>query len=86
MDPALVKAVCAAVGVPVMAAVRVGHFVEAQILQAAGADFADESEVLTPVDSALFVVCCCCCCCVEGRMKTGLGWLADLAGGRPAPH
>jgi pyridoxal 5'-phosphate synthase pdxS subunit len=40
----------AAVTIPVMAKARIGHFVEAQILQAIGVDFIDESEVLTPAD------------------------------------
>ncbi|KAJ7197180.1 vitamin B6 biosynthesis protein [Mycena pura] len=51
-DPALIKEICAAVTIPVMAKVRIGHFVEAQILQALGVDYIDESEVLTPADDA----------------------------------
>ncbi|WP_116963217.1 pyridoxal 5'-phosphate synthase lyase subunit PdxS [Fastidiosibacter lacustris] len=49
-DPKLIKEIMAAVTIPVMAKVRIGHFVEAQILQALGVDFIDESEVLTPAD------------------------------------
>lgn len=49
-DPALIKAIKAAVTIPVMAKVRIGHFVEAQILEALKIDFVDESEVLTPAD------------------------------------
>ncbi|MCG3151139.1 MAG: Pyridoxal 5'-phosphate synthase subunit PdxS [bacterium] len=49
-DPALIEAIQAAVTIPVMAKARIGHFVEAQILQALQVDFIDESEVLTPAD------------------------------------
>lgn len=49
-DPAMIKSIQAAVSIPVMAKVRIGHFVEAQILQAIGIDYVDESEVLTPAD------------------------------------
>ena len=49
-DPGLIKEIIAAVTIPVMAKVRIGHFVEAQILEALGVDFIDESEVLTPAD------------------------------------
>ncbi|MHB8393574.1 MAG: pyridoxal 5'-phosphate synthase lyase subunit PdxS [Candidatus Dormibacteria bacterium] len=49
-DPRLVKEIMAAVSIPVMAKCRIGHFVEAQILQALGIDYVDESEVLTPAD------------------------------------
>mmetsp|Transcript_10566 Transcript_10566/g.18511 ORF Transcript_10566/g.18511 Transcript_10566/m.18511 type:complete len:307 (+) Transcript_10566:122-1042(+) len=51
-DPAVVKAIKAAVSIPVMAKARIGHFVEAQILEALGIDYIDESEVLTPADEA----------------------------------
>src|ERR671922_1495716 len=51
-DPALVQAIMDAVTIPVMAKVRIGHFVEAQILEALGIDYIDESEVLTPADEA----------------------------------
>ncbi len=47
-DPELIRGIQAAVTIPVMAKVRIGHFVEAQILQALDIDFIDESEVLTP--------------------------------------
>jgi pyridoxal 5'-phosphate synthase pdxS subunit len=49
-DPAIIEAIMEAVTIPVMAKVRIGHFVEAQILEALGVDFIDESEVLTPAD------------------------------------
>jgi len=49
-DPAMVEAIKAAVSIPVMAKVRIGHFAEAQILEEIGVDFIDESEVLTPAD------------------------------------
>jgi pyridoxal 5'-phosphate synthase pdxS subunit len=54
-DPKLVKGIMAAVTIPVMAKCRIGHFVEAQILQALGADYIDESEVLTPADEQFHV-------------------------------
>lgn len=50
-DPMRIKEVMKAVSVPVMAKVRIGHFAEAQILEAIGVDYIDESEVLTPADS-----------------------------------
>ncbi|MBK7894595.1 MAG: pyridoxal 5'-phosphate synthase lyase subunit PdxS [Candidatus Promineifilaceae bacterium] len=49
-DPGMIKEIIAAVSIPVMAKARIGHFVEAQILQAIGVDYVDESEVLTPAD------------------------------------
>ncbi|MDR7434221.1 MAG: pyridoxal 5'-phosphate synthase lyase subunit PdxS [Armatimonadota bacterium] len=49
-DPRKIKEIMEAVTIPVMAKVRIGHFVEAQILEALGVDFIDESEVLTPAD------------------------------------
>ncbi len=49
-DPALIEDIMKAVTIPVMAKVRIGHFVEAQILESLGVDFIDESEVLTPAD------------------------------------
>ncbi len=51
----LIKEIRAAVTVPVMAKVRIGHFVEAQIIQELGVDFIDESEVLTPADEAFHI-------------------------------
>lgn len=51
-DPELIVEIKAAVSIPVMAKCRIGHFAEAQILQALGIDFIDESEVLTPADEA----------------------------------
>jgi pyridoxal 5'-phosphate synthase pdxS subunit len=49
-DPEMIEGIKEAVSIPVMAKARIGHFVEAQILQALGVDFVDESEVLTPAD------------------------------------
>jgi pyridoxal 5'-phosphate synthase pdxS subunit len=54
-DPELVSAIKSAVTIPVMAKCRIGHFVEAEILQALGIDCIDESEVLTPADEAFHV-------------------------------
>jgi pyridoxal 5'-phosphate synthase pdxS subunit len=54
-DPALIKKIMKAVSIPVMAKVRIGHFVEAQILEALNVDFIDESEVLTPADDVYHV-------------------------------
>ena len=51
-DPALIEGIKAAVTIPVMAKCRIGHFVEAQVLEAIGVDYIDESEVLTPADEA----------------------------------
>jgi len=51
-DPGLIKAIMEAVSIPVMAKCRIGHFVEAQILESLGVDYIDESEVLTPADEA----------------------------------
>jgi len=49
-DPKMIKEIINAVSIPVMAKARIGHFVEAQILESLGVDFVDESEVLTPAD------------------------------------
>lgn len=49
-DPELIEQIMKAVSIPVMAKVRIGHFVEAQILESLGVDYIDESEVLTPAD------------------------------------
>ena len=49
-DPDMIEGIIAAVTIPVMAKARIGHFVEAQILQSLGVDYVDESEVLTPAD------------------------------------
>lgn len=54
-DPAMIKQIKAAVAIPVMAKVRIGHFVEAQILEAIGIDYIDESEVLTPADEMFHI-------------------------------
>src|SRR4030081_1372089 len=49
-DPDMIDGIIAAVSIPVMAKARIGHFVEAMILQSLGVDYVDESEVLTPAD------------------------------------
>ncbi len=54
-DPAMIQGIQAAVSIPVMAKVRIGHFAEAQILTALDVDYIDESEVLTPADEAYHV-------------------------------
>jgi pyridoxal 5'-phosphate synthase pdxS subunit len=54
-DPKMIKEIIAAVTIPVMAKARIGHFVEAQILQELGVDFIDESEVLTPADEQFHI-------------------------------
>src|SRR5919201_1797210 len=51
-DPELIDQIIQAVSIPVMAKARIGHFVEAQVLQALGVDYVDESEVLSPADEA----------------------------------
>jgi pyridoxal 5'-phosphate synthase pdxS subunit len=51
-DPSMIEGIMSAVSIPVMAKARIGHFVEAQILEALGVDYIDESEVLTPADEA----------------------------------
>ncbi|WP_202906773.1 pyridoxal 5'-phosphate synthase lyase subunit PdxS [Abyssisolibacter fermentans] len=54
-DPQMIKGIQNAVSIPVMAKVRIGHFVEAQILEALKVDYIDESEVLTPADPMLHI-------------------------------
>jgi pyridoxal 5'-phosphate synthase pdxS subunit len=51
-DPVMIEGIKAAVTIPVMAKARIGHFAEAQVLEALGVDYVDESEVLTPADEA----------------------------------
>lgn len=51
-EPTIIEAIMKVVSIPVMAKCRIGHFVEAQVLQALGVDFIDESEVLTPADES----------------------------------
>jgi pyridoxal 5'-phosphate synthase pdxS subunit len=51
-DPDMIDGIVSAVSIPVMAKARIGHFVEAQVLQALGVDYVDESEVLTPADES----------------------------------
>jgi len=54
-DPTMIKEIKAAVSIPVMAKVRIGHFVEAQILESLDIDYIDESEVLTPADESYHI-------------------------------
>ena len=54
-DPTVIRKIMEAVSIPVMAKCRIGHFAEAQVLQALGVDFVDESEVLTPADERYHV-------------------------------
>lgn len=54
-DPDMIQKIMAAVSIPVMAKCRIGHFVEAQILESLGVDYIDESEVLTPADEAYHI-------------------------------
>src|SRR5271157_818269 len=54
-DPTIIQAIMKIVTIPVMAKCRIGHFVEAQVLQAIGVDYIDESEVLTPADESYHV-------------------------------
>ena len=54
-DPTLIRSIMAAVTIPVMAKCRIGHFVEAQILEELGIDYIDESEVLTPADEEFHI-------------------------------
>lgn len=54
-DPRMIEEIVEAVNIPVMAKVRIGHFAEAQVLEAIGVDFIDESEVLTPADHAYHI-------------------------------
>jgi len=54
-DPTMIEGIINAVSIPVMAKARIGHFVEAQILEAMGVDFIDESEVLTPADEEFHI-------------------------------
>ncbi len=54
-DPVKIKEIMAAVTIPVMAKARIGHFAEAQVLEALGVDFIDESEVLTPADEQFHI-------------------------------
>ena len=54
-DPAMIKGIQQAVSIPVMAKCRIGHFVEAQVLQAIEIDYVDESEVLSPADDACHI-------------------------------
>src|SRR5512136_1708805 len=54
-DPDLIQGIMDAVTIPVMAKCRIGHFVEAQVLEAIGVDYIDESEVLTPADEQFHI-------------------------------
>ncbi|MDP3429204.1 MAG: pyridoxal 5'-phosphate synthase lyase subunit PdxS, partial [Desulfomicrobium sp.] len=54
-DPGMIREIMAAVSIPVMAKCRIGHFMEARILEAVGVDYIDESEVLTPADEEFHI-------------------------------
>lgn len=54
-DPTVIEAIMEAVTIPVMAKARIGHFVEAQVLESLGVDYIDESEVLTPADESFHI-------------------------------
>ena len=54
-DPSMIRAIQETVSIPVMAKVRIGHFMEARVLEALEVDFVDESEVLTPADAELHI-------------------------------
>ena len=54
-DPVIIKGIMRSVSIPVMAKARIGHFVEAQVLESLGVDYIDESEVLTPADPFLHI-------------------------------
>jgi pyridoxal 5'-phosphate synthase pdxS subunit len=54
-DPSMIREIMAAVSIPVMAKCRIGHFMEARILEAVGVDYIDESEVLTPADEEFHI-------------------------------
>ncbi len=54
-DPTIIEEIVATVSIPVMAKARIGHFVEAQVLETLGVDYIDESEVLTPADEAFHI-------------------------------
>lgn len=77
-DPTVVEEVMNAVSIPVMAKVRIGHYVEARVLEALGVDYIDESEVLTPadeefhIDKRQFTVPFVCGCRDLGRLPAAL--------------
>ena len=80
-DPDMIRAIQKAVTIPVMAKCRIGHFVEAQVLEALEIDFIDESEVLTPADESFHVdkwkfrvpFVCGCTCLGEALRRIGEG-------------
>lgn len=78
-DPLMIKEILDSVSIPVMAKARIGHFVEAQILESLGVDYIDESEVLTPADEAYhinkqdFKVPFVCGCCNLGEALRRIG-------------
>lgn len=83
-DPAMVEQIMAAVTIPVMAKARIGHFVEARVLEAVGVDYIDESEVLTPaddtyhIDKTAFEVPCVCGCRDLGEALRRIGEGASM--------
>ncbi len=80
-DPAKIKEIMEVVSIPVMAKARIGHFVEAQVLEALGVDYCDESEVLTPADESFHIdkwqfkmpFVCGCTNLAEGLRRIGEG-------------
>ena len=78
-DPVMIREIIESVSIPVMAKVRIGHFVEAQILQSLAVDYIDESEVLTPadedyhIDKMAFKVPFVCGCCNLGEALRRIG-------------
>ena len=83
-DPVMIRGIMDVVSIPVMAKARIGHFVEAQIIQSLGVDFIDESEVLTPADERYhinkrdFKVPFVCGCCNLGEALRRIGEGAAL--------
>ena len=73
-DPGMIAAIKEAVTIPVMAKARIGHFVEAQVLEALDVDYIDESEVsrpLRPILHSILVMCCSVLCSKHGVVRGG---------------
>ena len=86
-DPEMIAGIIEAVSIPVMAKARIGHFVEAQVLQALGVDYVDESEVLTPADEAHHIDKCAVHRAVRVRRHRPRGSAAPARRGRgDDPH
>src|SRR5712692_6367324 len=80
-DPEMIRSIQKAVSIPVMAKCRIGHFMEARVLEALRVDFVDESEVLTPADEefhidkqAFRVPFVCRCCATREKREPGTSW------------